>query len=193
MFFRYAILAATGAFIAAAAPAHAALTNFAGQVGASTPFSSVSSTNTLSFTDGVGGGAFVVENSLAGLVSFSTGLVDQSFTSGDSLTIGFATAVTGVEFPFAIQDAFSALGSDFITVTSNAGTTQSFGGSPDGLTLQEPEGWATFVGPAFTSLTITSANPYIVGDIQVPEPMSMALLSVGVAGLAGIRRRRRRA
>ena len=52
------------------------------------------------------------------------------------------------------------------------------------------EGAIYDLAPDLTSLTITSANPYAIGDVNVPEPMTLSVLGVGLAGLAAARRRR---
>ena len=192
---RFASLAVLGAL--AAAPAYAGDTNFASLAGSQTNLQIVESDNTLTLTDTHGGGDFVVSNNLTGLFSFSAGLVDQgvnatSTNTGDALNLGCATPVQAVSFQFGIQDIFGLAGNDSITLTDNNGVSKTFNALNDGLFLQNPEGWANFVDAAgFSSVTITAANPYVVGDIATPEPMSVGLLGGGLVALAATRRRRK--
>ncbi len=185
---RLTLLAVAGALAAASAPAHAYSTNFAPYVGDATPLTVPSGDNTLTFSSPTDPGTFQV-GSTAGLFSFPVGLGDFTSFGGDTLDISFATPVTSFLIDFGIEDAFGSLGGDTLAFTTSAGQSGSFGTSLDDLILQEPEGVGQFVGTAFTSLTLTSANPFAIASIAVPEPMSIAALSVGLFGLAAARRR----
>ena len=155
----------------------------------STPFSLTSGGLTASFssTD-----SFQVD-ATSGLFSFPSGLGDIFSVTGGSLTISFSTPVTQtISIPFGLEDAFSLNGSDTLTATANTSQTVTAGTTPNNLPLGEPEG-VLFFKPtsAITSLTLTSANPFTIASVSVPEPMSLSLVGLGVAGMAALRRRSR--
>lgn len=171
--------------------AHATTFGLENSVNATPTFSVTSSGVTATFTSPAGNG-FVVQ-STAGLFTFNTGLVDENF-SPDALTILFSTPISGtIDIPFGVEDIFST--TDFLNVTANTGQTASFAATSDPLVLAEPEGLAAFLATApVTSLTLTSTQPFAIGDITTvapaPEPGSLMLLATGMAGLA-LRLRRR--
>jgi hypothetical protein len=185
-----------GAMLAAAAPASAApsytilfssLLNDENAFSVSTPGG-----NSVTFDSPSGADTFDVA-SVAGLFQgFSVGLGDYESFSGDTLTLTFTKPIGGaVSFPFGIEDAFGTFGPDTLTITPNVGTAVTDTTSLDSLTLSEPEGRAFISAPGATVLTITtSGNPFAIGNITVPEPFSLSILGVGIAGLAAARRRR---
>ena len=189
MSFRMTLLATIGAVAAFAASAQAATFNLANSIGASTPLSITAGGITATFSSASGPGTFSVA-STTGLFSFPVGLGDFASFSGDPLTITFSQPVaTPVSFRFGVEDAFGS--GDTLTLTANTGQTQAFGTSLNNLPFAEPEGSVNFVpSAAVTSLTITSANPFAIGDVNLPEPMSITLLGAGLVGLAATRRRR---
>ncbi len=190
---RPALIATLGALALAAAPAHAFTTSFAPYIGTTigtAGLSIPSGDNTLSFSSPAAAGTFSVA-STAGLYSFPAGLGDFSSFSGDTLQIGFAQPVSSVRLSFGLEDAFGLFGSDTLSITSDTGVTGTYGTGLDNLPLRQPEGVAQFNTAApFSTLTITSANPFAIGSIATPEPMSLAVLSAGLFGLAAARRRR---
>lgn len=194
MSFRLVLLVAAAASLASVAPASAAFNvTFASAAGASNPLSITSGNNTLTFDSTVGVGTFTVADS--GLyTNFGFGLGDYRSVSGDPLTIEFASPVNGLSVTFGIEDLNGLSGNDVLTFTTNTGFTTTLAGTPSGAAISEPEGTGAFSAPDFTSVTITSANPFAIGAVSsilasVPEPMSLALIAVGLVSVAGLRRR----
>ncbi|MDP9095013.1 MAG: PEP-CTERM sorting domain-containing protein, partial [Pseudomonadota bacterium] len=113
--------------------------------------------------------------------------------NGDPLTITFSTPVVDrILIPFGVEDAFGTFGPDTLTLTANTGQTITAGTTLNSLTLAEPEGAFNFVPTrAITSLTITSANPFAIASVDVPEPMSLSLMGMSLAGMAAVRRKKR--
>ncbi len=188
MLVRKMLVTALGVMAFASGANATTIFNLSGSVGDTPTFSITSGGLTATFTSPAGNG-FQVQNT-AGLLSFSPALLDDNFFGSDNLTITFSKAVTDtVMIPFAIEDAFG-LGSDFLTVTANTGQSLIFGAIPDALPLGEPEGLAIFKpSAAITSLTLSSPIAFAVGNAQIPEPMTVTLLGVGLVGLVASRRR----
>lgn len=180
-----ASLALTGSMAAA----QAATFDLSGSVGATPTFSITSGGQTATFTSPAGNG-FQVQDT-TGLLSFSTALLDNNFFGSDPLTISFSSPVTNeVLIPFAILDAFGT--GDTLSVTTDAGTVATFSTRSDGLPLGEPEGLIAFVPTgATTSLTLSSGHAFAIGNVTVPEPMSLSVLGAGLVGMAALRRKKR--
>jgi hypothetical protein len=193
MSFRFVCVAAAGALLAAASPASAAFTlSFSGLVGSSNPLSvPTADGNTVTFDSPSGPATFSVGSTTGLFNGFSTGLGDYASFVGDTLTITFAKPLGGsLTMPFGIEDAFGTFGGDFLTITPNVGAAIVASGVLDSLTLSEPEGTAYINAPGATELTITSANPFAIGGVSVPEPITLSILGMGLAGLGAARRRR---
>ena len=199
MSFRLGVFVAAAVSLTSVASASAAFDiTFAGENGATTPLTIASGDNVLTFTSmaGAGAGTFTVADS--GIYTgFGLGLGDYRLVSGDPLTISFATPVTGLGVTFGIEDLDGLRGNDTLTFTTNTGVSTTLAGALNGASVPEPEGTGAFSAPAFTSVTITSANPFAIGAVtsgpstpaSVPEPMSLALVGAGLAGAAALRRR----
>lgn len=195
MSLRSLLLSSVAAF-AVLGSAHATTFGLQNSMGDSPTFSVTSNGVTATYSSPTGNG-FQVQDT-TGLLTFSTALLDNNFFGSDPLTITFSSAVSGtVYLPFAILDSYGT--NDLLVLTTNTGQSMSFGATPDGLALGEPEGIATMLMNAPTqSFTLTSNNAFAIGDITTaaapaatPEPGSIVLLATGLAGIALTMGRRR--
>lgn len=105
------------------------------------------------------------------------------------LDIRFSVPQFAISFDFALGDFFASGGSDILTLTPNAASSQTFTAVLGGFDFF-PEGAVTFASAeGFNSIAITSAYPIVIADLTtVPEPASIALFGIGLAGLAASRR-----
>jgi hypothetical protein len=175
-------------------PAHAGVVtfDFEDQVfGADTPLLITKPSLTATFSSPADPGAFGITAAfglwpeMSGNVLASPG---SAFVDSVPLTITFSRPVHGVSFQFGLGSIDPAgmikLGTDA------AGSASQAGAVPIGSPL--PQGEVAFSGDYFTVLTLTSNTvDFGIDNLQVdlPEPASIAVLSLGLLGLGLIRRR----
>lgn len=121
--------------------------------------------------------------------TFSNGYVgDLVDSTTNTDTISFAAKVSAFGFQVS-PDLGLFPASETITVTLSDGTNASFTGTYASGTPQ----FVGFTGGyGITSITIATATAgdfAVGGFVDVPEPVSMSILAVGMAGLAFVRRR----
>jgi hypothetical protein len=206
MIFRRLLAAAVvaGAMFVSAAPQAATITSSfsAWSAGAGSAYSVTSDTglplySTISsvplsngYSLGLSGTADTVLQPLSGWGpwsgTYSGQIVD---TTTNSETISFQSSVSALGFDVD-PDLGLFSNADSFTVSLSDGTTSVISGTYPAGTTQ----FIGFYGSGITSLTITAANSpdFAFGNIvSVPEPSSITLLMVGLAGLAVIYRRTR--
>jgi hypothetical protein len=195
MTFRSAILAA----IALAAPLVGAATASATDYAEN--FDAVAIGKTTTFTD-----SGITFSSPGNPGAFSVGATGTLFSTlagnaleesasmvGSTLDITFSAPVNAVTLDFALIDFVGI--SDTLSFTTDTGATGTATAVFPAGNYLFPEGVLTYSGQAFSSIDLT-ADPtqnyqFAVDNIvATPEPASLGVLAMGLAGLAAVRRRR---
>ena len=180
-----ALLGVAGLF--AAAPAGAVPLDLATRIDAVTPFQASAGTATVSVASAPDAGAFAVT-----LTQFSTlgpvVVVNTDFIAS-ALTLTFNQSLANFSARFATFD-FGAPTTLTLTAYSGprvVGTATAMGTVPPGFVY--PEGVISFGAAPFDRIVLADAgaDSFALGSISVPEPASIAVMLVGMAGL--VRRR----
>lgn len=109
---------------------------------------------------------------------------------GSPLSINFSAPLQSIRLAFALDDPTGAAS---LSLATNSGGFASAGGVlvPG---FRYPEGVLSFSGAPFTSVVLSSlALDFQIDNLvatTVPEPISLGLLSTGLAGFALVRRTR---
>jgi hypothetical protein len=137
--------------------------------------------------DGANGGFYIGNNSGLFTSLGAEVLIDPGL-GGDTLTLTFSQAITGLSFNFGVADLLALNGDDTLTVSDGSTTTQFNAALQNGDLY--PTGSAAFSDLAgFTTVSITAPEEFIIGLTDVPEPASVAMLAVGLLGLVALRRK----
>ena len=182
--------------LVAGSPAQAVTYDFDNSIGASNDFSITSEGQTATFSSSSGPATFTV-NPSADLFSFPVALGGFGNFTGNPLTITFsAPVVDRILIPFGIFDAYATAPATLVA-TTNTGERVEFTTEFDNLISGNPEGVLNFVftgqisSLTLNSLMVSNSSPaFAIGSVEVPEPMSAALLGGGLITLAVMRRQR---
>ena len=171
-------------------PAGAVTFTFDPSVNFSNDFSMTSDGQTATFSSSSGPGTLTVKPS-ADIFSFPVALGGFGNFNGDPLTITFSDPVVDeIVIPFGIFEAY-ATAPVTLVATTNTGETVQFTTEFNNLISGSPEGVVSFVPIGrISSLTLTSSMAFAIASVDVPEPMSIALLGGGLITLALVQRRR---
>ncbi len=171
-------------------PARAVTYTFDPSVNSANDFSITSDGQTATFSSSSGPGTFTV-NPSADIFSFPVALGGFGNFNGDPLTITFSDPVVDrILIPFGIFEAYATAPATLVA-TTNTGETVQFTTAFNNLISGSPEGVVSFVQMGrISSLTLTSAMAFAIASVDVPEPMSIALLAGGLITLTLVRGRR---
>ncbi len=112
------------------------------------------------------------------------------FTTGNTLTITFSQGVRAIDFAFATDT------DPKLSLLTDTGISASATGYAPGGSFLYPEGVLAVAGGYFRSVTLSSSALSFAIDnlaVTVPEPQTLSIVGLGLAGAGLARRRRTRA